>query len=417
MSTLSYRERFRRWRRTMRRRAGRWFARQGWIARLALFVGAAVAVAVVSKVVPEALERPAPDPPRFRISTEPNPDRIDIESVSVGASYVTETPIAEVGPPPRGQDACVGRFEWAEDYDAVQADFSTMRFRVDATTDEPVYITGVNVVVDDRDPPLAGVHLACPGRGVDVPERTVFADLSNEVPSVAVKDKDGTPVDSIHFVVRKGEAESFLTTVSAPTCDCRWHIEVRLEVDGEEHTEVVDDDGRPFRTTSTDDAPTYRWRDGGWVKLEPVTVEPPPAAGDCLYIEAGDVDATVGGHWSLLRVQSVEGYGQPPDLETTCFFQSDDNPDDPVPPYVSVRVLATHDQQRAAVALDDLVTSYRQLGPGIQLRDLGDEAYAFDRAVISRRGTEVLTVEADGIDQPRDAVRALAAITAERYWG
>ena len=153
--------------------------------RAAAFVAGTIVVAAASVLVPDVIDRLRPDSPLYRVSVERSPDRIQFETTSAGGSYILDGPIDHISAPPVDADSCVGRFEWAQGYDAVQADTEFVRLRVDATGDEPVYITGLDLLIDDSRPPLRGIHLACPGRGGQIDDRLVNADLSSNPPTVA----------------------------------------------------------------------------------------------------------------------------------------------------------------------------------------------------------------------------------------
>ena len=420
------------WARKVPTTVRRWYQTHAGARRATTFALGAIFAAFAAKLVPACTDAVWamvwPEEGTYRVSVQRNPDRIQVvpnadesdedgQATSAGGTYLVEGPIDQIGPPPDDADKCVGRFEWAQQYDAVLADMAQVRVRVDATTDEPVNVTGIDIIVDERNPPLDGVHLACPGRGDVIEDRVVSADLSNQPPTVTVSNGGEAPSQDVNYVVRRGEPEAFLVIVTTPTCDCLWHIELHVEVDGDERVEVIDDEGKPFRTTASTAATSYRWRNGSWTPLSPVgSPVPPTPTGDCPYLSMNDVDTITGLSWTLSDVRTESGSVDQPTQSTTCTFLLADRSVEP-PPYIQVAVMTAATQSRANTDFDELVTGYRTYETASPIQGIGNQAYLFDDALVAQHGLDTLHVTADGVDQPRDVVQGLAHQTATNTWG
>jgi hypothetical protein len=130
-------------------------------------------------------------------------------------------------------------------------------------SDKAVLITRMDVEVTARRPPLAGTHVFEGGAGAvdsryfsvlldDPPTVEPFAPPSGSPPDV---DAAGRPA-GFPYSVSQNEFEYFTIYVQARACDCEWIGRLLWVVDGIQGETVIDDNGSPFRITSTANALT-----------------------------------------------------------------------------------------------------------------------------------------------------------------
>jgi hypothetical protein len=73
-----------------------------------------------------------------------------------------------------------------------------------------------------------------------------------------------------NIYVAKGEVLPMAVTAFAERCFCKWRIEVKAVVEGEQQTFYLDDNGRPFQTTAVVTLPPHKiaWYGGEWARCE-----------------------------------------------------------------------------------------------------------------------------------------------------
>lgn len=138
---------------------------------------------------------------------------------------------------------------------------------VQGRSNAEVILTGLRVRVHERRPPLAGTSLgaACGDLGEF---RWLEVDLDHNPPrplpiydpvvAEIAKRYHGAPdwrLQPIQFPykVSVSEAESFLIVANTEGCDCTWDMELTWATQGRTGTSVINNNGMPFRTTSTRD--------------------------------------------------------------------------------------------------------------------------------------------------------------------
>jgi hypothetical protein len=235
---------------------------------LAAIVGALVSTALVWVISAAPWKKEDP----FRITVDINPDQIDTGSGPLGASYISDKPIESLPavPDTRDRTDCVGRYGWAKEINAVEATVSYALVTVEATTDDLVRLTNLDVVVDERGPAPTGIHLTCPGKGAPNEVRTAFSDLDEDPPSVALSDST-----AFNFDVNRSDSEVFLVMAKTETCDCYWHAELVIESGGKKYTERIPKKGS-YHTAGPSNAADFLWQDGGWKKFQESQPAVPP---------------------------------------------------------------------------------------------------------------------------------------------
>ncbi|MGW8970335.1 hypothetical protein [Streptomyces platensis] len=137
-----------------------------------------------------------------------------------------------------------------------------------ATPDQAVQLTGLRVVIMSRGAPR-GFHLAhaCTaalsprGYVVDLDRRPpkpspvpvpVGGPFESPKPSPSV-----TTPPSFPYKVSSTDPEYIQLRVFTASCDCRWHLELDWNSQGESGTIKINDHGKPFRTISPKGLPYY----------------------------------------------------------------------------------------------------------------------------------------------------------------
>lgn len=242
-------------------RYGRWLRRRKVLGSL-LTAFVLAAVTALGTVAGTSIAESIKDD--YKITVEDNPDNISSRTGPRGGAYIVPAPIEDVGDPPNMTNSCVGRYEWARDQQGIDADTTVIRLTVGAEGDHKIRVTGFEPKVITRDSPAIGTHLNCPGRGEQPELRSVGVDLDADPPTTSVTDAQGLPIPTI-FDVSGDDQETFEVTANTVTCDCSWVLDVHLLVDGEERTETVHaSNGKPFHTSSSTNARSYRFIDGAW---------------------------------------------------------------------------------------------------------------------------------------------------------
>jgi hypothetical protein len=127
--------------------------------------------------------------------------------------------------------------------------------------------TGLKVRVLERKPLPATSTVLVAGCGGDGAFRWLDVDLDESPPRATpgfranaveglrgeVSDKQLTPI-RFPYSVSLSDAEPFLITARTRRCDCAWVAEVTWASEGRTGTTVIDDGGRPFRSTAITNA-------------------------------------------------------------------------------------------------------------------------------------------------------------------
>ncbi|MFF9715133.1 helix-turn-helix domain-containing protein [Streptomyces sp. NPDC014603] len=177
--------------------------------------------------------------------------------------YLIAAPPGKVHPPPVEQDATA----WVAAEGAVSSGEQLVRLSVQGTGPETVVVEGIAVRVEGKRAPLAWNDYAMgyPGVGCggNVPARSFTVALDAARPSL-------TP-ESGHrdfpFKVSESDPEVYYITADASAYDVSWYLELKWSSGSRSGTLVVNDKGRPFRTSGNNGRPAYEFPLGGdgWV--------------------------------------------------------------------------------------------------------------------------------------------------------
>jgi hypothetical protein len=190
-------------------------------------------------------------------------------------SYVLPARVDDLAAPPADFEE---RERWARDRDGADAFSTDVQVVVTAKSERSVILQDLVVRVVQRRPPMTGTHVTYGPGGEGVFVRWLRVDLDQEPPAIKSLDErpevllEGTePAKPIRFPYRvtATEPEVFHITAITKTCFCQWIAELRFVAGGEEGRVVIDDDGRPFRTTSIGRAVSYQSTDGQTYQRDP----------------------------------------------------------------------------------------------------------------------------------------------------
>ncbi|MFE9608253.1 helix-turn-helix domain-containing protein [Streptomyces sp. NPDC006012] len=164
--------------------------------------------------------------------------------------YLIDRPATDVGPPPVEQDAPA----WVAAYKAVSAGEQLLTVTVQGTGADTVVLDGLKVRVVGRDAPLAWNDYAVGvGCGGNVPTRPFTVALDAARPVVVA----GSGQRDFPFKVSESDPEVFRITAQASAYDVSWYLELAWSSGTRKGTLVVDDNGKPFRTSGNNGRPRY----------------------------------------------------------------------------------------------------------------------------------------------------------------
>jgi hypothetical protein len=178
--------------------------------------------------------------------------------------YLTARPPAEVAPPPLEQDAGA----WVSSAGAVSSGEQFLTLTVQGSGKETVVVRSLTVRTVDKRSPLAWNDYAMGypgvGCGAGVPTRSFTIALDGARPDV--KPKAGT--GNFPYSVSESDPETYYITADASAYYVSWYLELEWSSGSRSGTLIVDDDGRPFRTSGNNGRPAYEYPLGGpkWVE-------------------------------------------------------------------------------------------------------------------------------------------------------
>ncbi|MFD3722270.1 helix-turn-helix domain-containing protein [Streptomyces sp. NPDC058674] len=172
--------------------------------------------------------------------------------------YVVDRPPAQVPPPPVQQDAGV----WAATQDAVHGRQTRVRISLQGRSSTAVVLEALRVRIVSRGNPVAGSAYAMDqGCGSDLTPRRFTVDLDIDRPIASPRDGADSahtlPAVQFPYRVSAEDPEVLLVAATTQTYDARWYLELDWSSQGRTGTIRIDDNGRPFHTTSIKGMPHY----------------------------------------------------------------------------------------------------------------------------------------------------------------
>ncbi|MFF9089005.1 helix-turn-helix domain-containing protein [Streptomyces sp. NPDC014991] len=173
--------------------------------------------------------------------------------------YLIDRRPAEVSPPPSEQDAPA----WVDVHQAVSAGEQFVTFTVQGTGEETVVLEELSVRMAGKRSPLAWNDYAmgypgvgC-GGGVPTHSFTVALDGMRPAPVPEAGQRD------FPFKVSRSDPEVFYIRADASAYDVSWYLELAWSSGNRHGTLLIDDAGRPFRTSGDNGRPAYAFPLGG----------------------------------------------------------------------------------------------------------------------------------------------------------
>ena len=176
-----------------------------------------------------------------------------------GPGWMVARPTAAIPPPSKYSDYD----QWMEGAKAVVSDYGAVLLTIQGTTVAAVVLTSLQVEVVNRAPALRGTHVyeQCGGPGA---VRELDVNLDHDPPTYLPILRDDlldegapawqkTPL-KFPYTVSLTDAETFLVLANTFRCDCQWRIKLAWASQGATGTMVIDDHGKPFRTTGDHNA-------------------------------------------------------------------------------------------------------------------------------------------------------------------
>ncbi|WFE58629.1 hypothetical protein [Micromonospora sp. WMMD712] len=161
------------------------------------------------------------------------------------AGWVVSQPPREINP--QLDDGWNG---WAKSVGAVPTGPDSYELTVQGSSSAQVIITELRAKVLSRAPALDGTWVKV-GCGGETGYRYSEIRLDEDPPTVVPADgENGTPLRT-PYEVSLEDAEIFAIHASVNLYDVLWELEVDWASDGKTGTLVVNDNGKPFRTTGT----------------------------------------------------------------------------------------------------------------------------------------------------------------------
>ncbi|MFI6030707.1 hypothetical protein [Amycolatopsis magusensis] len=183
----------------------------------------------------------------------------------LGGQWVTDKDVTKIREPMPSDAASYGWKEWPAVADGVQGSGGRHNLIIQGKGNARVVLTEATVKVLAKRPPVTGKTLdkECGGDGVF---RSMSVELDKNPPVVSSKfeaddvmpgapDYETKPI-KFPYTVALEDPESFFIEGNTENCDCDWVLELTWSSQGRTGTTRIDNNGVPFRTTSTANAPT-----------------------------------------------------------------------------------------------------------------------------------------------------------------
>ncbi|MEU6984547.1 helix-turn-helix transcriptional regulator [Streptomyces sp. NPDC046324] len=188
-----------------------------------------------------------------------------------GYYYLLDRRPDQVPPPPSPQESR----RWAAPFDGVAAGRMYLELTTTGRTDAAVVITGLHVRVVERSEPLdRTVYSMGEGCGGGVTPQTFDIDLDAPTPfakPIAGMDGDLTvPAKDFPFKVSTSDPQVFNLDVHTEGHDVSWYLELEWSDGARREKIVIDDGGKPFRTSAMEGKKIYGYRydKSEWAELE-----------------------------------------------------------------------------------------------------------------------------------------------------
>jgi hypothetical protein len=205
------------------------------------------------------------------VSVLVDPDWAPSYSEPLQSSYIIPRPVELIGPPPNNADHCEDRYNWAHSMGGMDANWSALRVLVTGNLSGRILLTGFEARLIHRASSYPGNVVTCTGVSQknsstfpspstnESPAPTLLGDICSVRPQFRLANSR-----SLAFTIAKGETQPFYFLVNAKGCSGEWEITLSIVVYGKRMSITLDDHGKPFLTSGTDDSKKYVWRKSSW---------------------------------------------------------------------------------------------------------------------------------------------------------
>lgn len=222
------------------------------------WVVAVAATVVLNWAIPRLLDavlESATDQSPLSASVEKGPIRYEHRSSTPQDFLFGSVPDALPQAPPEWEE---DRSPWAYALGAVDADSTEVQIVIEALHDQAVLLRGLRVNVVQREKPLHG-HVLRQVAGDLVDVRYADVDLDASPPKMALGSgyTEGQGEWNFPLTVTEDQPEVLHIFATTARYFCSWTADLLYTYKGEDGILRIDDDGVPFRTTSTQNAVEY----------------------------------------------------------------------------------------------------------------------------------------------------------------
>jgi hypothetical protein len=243
----------------------------------AALIATTVLTGYTNQAIPWLPELPQPgDPVKIEILT--NPTVFEAGTLDwTGYSYVIPRLPDHVPPPPPGM--CRDRRVWAYSLNGADADFSKIELVLRANRNETVTINDLKINVTKSGPPLSGTHANCPvggasGEPVGIvlelnPTKSTWSYIDPFDPERKRRDRRDNLEKKrrLPLVINTKELDFIDVESHAKSGYFEWKLALLVTDGSGQRWITVDDEGRPFKITSVENAEEREWRDSRWSPL------------------------------------------------------------------------------------------------------------------------------------------------------
>jgi hypothetical protein len=227
---------------------------------------AAVATAALGFLVPQVLgtikTKLAPTPASHaQVITDVSRFRSSVPHVP---ECVIPRPLGQIGRPPDANDidpmspevlaisAAPLRYAWAHRQGGVDATETLLRVSISGSSHEATDLQQLRVRLVRCRPSLNGQLVTYTGLGSGIGTRYFSVDLDQNAPVAEYVDAKGRLKRDQPFPLRVTDSDQEVFDVSATITrrDCQWTLFLDWTAGDRQGTAVIDDHGKPFRTTS-----------------------------------------------------------------------------------------------------------------------------------------------------------------------
>jgi hypothetical protein len=227
---------------------------------------AAIATAVLGVIVPQllgTLEAKVAPPAVLHAQVTTDVARFRSDSPHV-PEFVIPRPVGEIGRPPDADDvdpqfpqtlamrAAPLRYAWAHRQGGVDATETLVRVTVSGSTAAATDLQQLRVRLVHCGPALKGQLVTYTGQGSGMGARYFSINLDSHTPVADYVDAKGNIKHDQPFPLKVTDSDQEVFDVSAGITqrDCQWTLLLDWTAGARHGTTVIDDHGKPFRTTS-----------------------------------------------------------------------------------------------------------------------------------------------------------------------